>query len=452
MRVYDEHVKAITHVPGWLENTGASGTDRVSGTSSAYALVPLIFRAVRLRCDAISSVPIHLYSLRGGTETAWPFATPLADLIWRTEAALLLTGGAYWLKLDNKVRTTDIQWLNPYSMEVRYQNGQVIFAQSESAPNTGPWQTKQMVYFREFGVADDITPGVSSAQVALEDARLLRYLTRFAAHYFDNGAMPVTLLGFEMTPTQAEVERVQTWFRRMASGIGNAWRVLGLRGKIDPKILTPVPKDLEMPALNNQARHNVAMAFGIPQTMLEDAANYATAGEHRLSFWQDTVRPRGRIYEDVINQQLLNPMGFRIHFDFEEMGIFQVDEAQRAGALLNLVQSGLDTLSALEILGYQLSEEQISRMQRDSASTEAAREDAQDETEMLDEVRRWERKALKRVKAGRPAQCEFQSRVIPPGLAGAIEGALGTVQSDAMMVRAVFADVTSAYLESNGTI
>jgi len=68
MRVYDEHVKAITHVPGWLENTGASGTDRVSGTSSAYALVPLIFRAVRLRCDAISSVPIHLYSLRGGTE------------------------------------------------------------------------------------------------------------------------------------------------------------------------------------------------------------------------------------------------------------------------------------------------------------------------------------------------------------------------------------------------
>ena len=67
----------------------------------------------------------------------------------------------------------------------------------------------------------------------------------------------------------------------------------GAGGKVTPQTLTPPPKDLEMKELNNQARHNVAMAFGIPQTMLEDAANYATAGEHRLSFWQDTVRPAG---------------------------------------------------------------------------------------------------------------------------------------------------------------
>lgn len=450
MRVYDERVKAITHVPGWLENTGASGIDRVSGTASAYGLVPLIFRAVRLRSDAISSVPMHIYSTRSGSEQAWPFQTPLADLIWRTEAALLLTGGAYWLKLDNQVRTRDVMWLNPYSMEVRYQNGQALFAQDQAAPNNGPWQAKSVVYFREFGVADDITPGVSSAQVALEDARLLRYLTRFAAHYFDNGAMPVTLLGFEMVPTQAEVDRVQTFFRRMASGIENAFRVLGLRGKITPQILTPVPKDLEMPALNNQARHNISMAFGIPQTMLEDAANYATAGEHRLSFWQDTVRPRGRIYEDTINQQLLNPMGLRIYFDFEEMGIFQVDEAQRSGALKNLTESGVDTLTALEILGYQLNEEQISRMQQ-SAQVVPETDDTEI-NEIIDEVRRWERKAIKRVKSGKPAVCDFQSRVIPAGLAGAIEGALSAVSSDAQLVKAVFADVIGRYLEADGSL
>lgn len=440
MRVVDERVKAITHVPGWLEGTGSSGLDRIGGTADAYGYVPLIYRAVRLRCDAISSVPMHVYAVRGGSEREWPFSAPMSELIWRTEAALLLTGAAYWEKMQNRVRTVDIQWLNPYSMEVSYQNGQITFRQNLSAANQGSWTAEQMVYFREFGIKDDFTPGVSSAEVALEDARLLRYLTRFAAHYFDNGAMPVTLLGFEYTPSQAEVDRVQGWFRRMASGISNAFRVLGLRGKISPQMLTPVPKDLEMPALNNQARHNVAMAFGIPQTMLEDAANYATAGEHRLSFWQDTVRPRGRIYEDVINSQLLNPMGLKIHFDFEEMGIFQVDEAQRSGALLNLVQSGVDTQTALEVLGYQLNEEQLRRMENEQAP-----ETPPVENDLVGELRRWERKALKRVKAGRPAACSFDSQVIPAGLSGAVEGSLAGVTS-ADAVRMIFADVL-AYVE-----
>ena len=440
MRVVDERVKAITHVPGWLEGAGSSGLDRVGGTADAFGYVPLIYRAVKLRCDAISSVPMHVYAVRGGSEREWPFTAPLADLIWRTEAALLLTGGAYWEKMLNRVRTVDVQWLNPYSMEVSDQNGKITFRQNLQTANSGSWTAEQMVYFREFGVKDDFTPGVSAAGVALEDARLLRYLTRFAAHYFDNGAMPVTLLGFEYTPSQAEVDRVQSWFRRMASGISNAFRVLGLRGKISPQMLTPVPKDLEMPALNNQARHNVAMAFGIPQTMLEDAANYATAGEHRLSFWQDTVRPRGRIYEDVINSQLLNPMGLKIHFDFEEMGIFQVDEAQRSGALLNLVQSGVDTQTALEVLGYQLNEEQLRRVGQTPEITQPA-----EDTEIIEEVRRWERKALKRVKSGRPAACSFDSQVIPFGLSGAIEGSLAGAGS-AEAVRAIFADVV-AHLE-----
>lgn len=437
MRVTEERVKAITHIPGWLEGSGSSGLDRISSTADAFAYVPLIYRAVKLRCDAISSVPMHLYSLRSGAEMSWPFATPLAELIWRTEAALLLTGGAYWEKVSNKMRTVDVQWLNPYSVDVGYQNGKATFSQGELT-DRGTWTAEQIVYFREFGIRDDFTPGISAVGVALEDARLLRYLTRFAAHYFDNGAMPVTLLGFEITPSQAEVDRVQSWFRRMASGIGNAFRVLGLRGKITPQILTPVPKDLEMAALNNQARHNVAMAFGIPQTMLEDAANYATAGEHRLSFWQDSVRPRGRIYEDVMNSQLLNQMGLKVHFDFEEMGIFQVDEAQRSGALLNLVQAGLDTQTALEVLGYQISDEQLRRV-GDKPKKEPQ---PVGDNEIIDEVRRWERKALKRMKAGRPAACSFDSQVIPFGLSGAIEGSLAAVDS-AETVKMVFADVVS---------
>jgi len=419
----------------------------------------------------------------GNDELAWPFATNLRKLIWQTEAAMMLAGAAYWLKKNNRVRTVDVQWLNPFSMNVKYEKGKLSFEQNTGTESLGPWGEDRMVYFREYDPVDDVGPGVSAAAVSLEDARLLRYITRFASHYFEHGAMPVTLLGFEYAPSETEAKRVEGWFKRRAEGVKNAFRVLALRGKISPQVLTPPPKDLEMHDLANQARHSVAMAFGIPQTMLEDAANYATAGEHRMSFWQDTVRPRGLIYEAVINEQLLNPMGLRIYFNYEEMGIFQTDEARRSGAFLSLTQGGMDALSAAEILGFELTDEQRGRIEgkrlerilegieganrgsRDShgqtrMDTEGrqgkntdghgqARTDTEGhkgiDTEGLEEeLKRWERKALKRMKTKGNGEAPFVSEVIPAGLLGAIQGALEAVR-DEEGVRAVFEDARRSH-------
>jgi len=416
--------------------------DRVSSSADAYQLVPLIYRAVKLRCDAISSVPVHVY--RGSQLVEWPFIVDPAELIWRTEAAMLLNGFAVWLKLPNSKSVKDVQWLNPNYLEVNYERkrGRIIGSTAEG--NSGPWTEEKVVYFHEYHPTNDVGPGTPAANVALEDARLLRYLTRFAGRYFENGAMPVTLLGFEYAPGKEETERVEKWFKSMASGIRNAWKVLALRGKVAPQVLTPPPKDLEMKELNNQARHNVAMAFGIPQTMLEDAANYATAGEHRLSYWQDTVRPRGRIYEGVMNPQLFAPMGLRVELDFEEMGIFQVDEAQRSGALLNLTSAGFDTLTAAEILGYQLTAEQAARIEKERAVEKQEREAESgnkpaggESDEMEKDLRRWRDKSLKRVKEGKAAAVAFESRAIPAALMGAIEGALEEAKN-AEQVRRVF--------------
>jgi HK97 family phage portal protein len=454
-------LKAILSVPGWLDELEA--TNRVVGTGQAYELVPLIHRAVRLRCDALSSVPMHIYSKRGGEAVVeWPFATPLRDLIWRTEAGMLLSGGGFWLKKTNRVRTMDVQWLNPFTVGVNWVDGEMRFTQNALATGgNGPWSAGEMVYFREFNPMNDILPGASAAGVAMEDARLLRYITRFASIYFENGAMPVTLLGFEQTPSTEERERVEGWFRKQMTGIANAFKVLALRGRVTPTVITPPLKDLVMNELAGQARHDVAMAFGIPQTMLEDAANYATAGEHRLSFWQDTVRPRGRIYEDVINSQLLGPMGMRIEFDYEEMGVFQVDEANRAGALLNLVNAGIDTQTAMEILGYEVTEEQKRRvMEKQRPSPPAPppaggggnanpqmNADGNMTTNVVtttgqgkgaaDELGQWERWAGKRIGEGKRIERMFETQGLRSTLAAAIQGGLEEASSLAE-VRAIF--------------
>ena len=103
-----DKMKAITNIPGWSELLNSA--DKVTTSSNAYAMVPLIYRCTRLRCDSIADVPVSI--LRGEDEVGWPFPTDLNNLIWKTEASLLLEGAAYWLKESNKVRPTDLMFLN----------------------------------------------------------------------------------------------------------------------------------------------------------------------------------------------------------------------------------------------------------------------------------------------------------------------------------------------------
>lgn len=255
--------------------------------------------------------------------------------------------------------------------------------------------------------------------------------------------MPITLLGIDTTDS-AEVARVETWFKRMSARVGKAFGVLGIKsGSITPQQLTPPIKDLVMPDLHAQAQHDVAMAFGIPQTMLEDAANFATAQEHRLSFYEDTIRPRARIIEDVINTQLLASDGLKLEFDFEAMSIFQEDETARASRLQTLVTAGVELQLAAEIAGYP--PEIVARMQPKpepepapvivNAPVDEPQTDAQ---QVAAELRAWRRKAIRRMKAGK-APGGFESEFIPAALVGAIEGQLEVIKT-AADVDKIFAD------------
>jgi len=349
------NTKAITHIPGWVENL--ENKAKVTSTARSYSLVPLVYRAMRIRCNALASVPLYVQNARGD-DVGWPFPTGLSSLFWQTEAALLLTGGGYWLKKSNRLRVLDVQWLNPFtvSVDIPAGGGEVSFRQQAQGTEWGPWAAEEMVYFREFDPSDDIGPGIGAAEVALTPARLVHNINEFASAFFAGGAMPAVVLGIEGNPSPQEVERIEGLFKRFVTGVKNAFRVIALRGQVKPAILTPPMADLALPELSATSRQQIALAFGIPETLLEDAANYATAREHRKSFWTETIRPRLSLYSDVINQQLLGPMGLTIKFAPEELDIFQEDEERRANAFQLYVQSGLQLGVAAEMLGLELPE------------------------------------------------------------------------------------------------
>jgi len=424
-----DSVKTITSVPGWVDLLTSDGVP--DSVATLYKYVPLLFRAVQLRCDALSSVPIAI--MKGEeNEVEWPYPTKLGNLIWNWEASNLLSGAAYGEIVKNKSGfKKDVKYRNPFDMDVKYTKGVYEFKQHSSGavwynePEAGKYE---MFYLREFDPAQDILPGVGAGKASTTDAKLLYSISKFPEMYFEGGAMPVTLLGID-TNDRNEIERIQNWFRRSATAIKNAFRVFGVKsGSITPVTLTPPLKDLSFPELSEMARNNIAMAFGIKQTLLDsEAANYATAQEDRLAFYEDTIKPRARLFEDALNDQLLASDGLRIEFKFNEMDIFQEDEGERADLLNKFVTAGLPIEVALDLAGYELTDEQAARLNSHQEQlNERVDRDPVDEKEV--ELRKWQKFAEKRVKEGKELR-EFESSVIEPSLHGAISGALENVKS-----------------------
>ncbi len=419
-----DSVKTITSVPGWVDLLTSDGVP--DSVATLYKYVPLLFRAVQLRCDALSSVPVNIYKGEEN-EVDWPYPTKLGNLIWQWEASNLLAGAAYGEIVTNKSGfRKDIKYRNPFDMTVKYNKGIIDFKQNSSGVmwqndlNSGVYQ---MVYIHEYDPTQDILPGVGAGKAATIDVKLLYSISKFPEMYFEGGAMPVTLLGIDSNDRN-EIERIQNWFRRSATAIKNAFRVLGVRsGSITPVTLTPPLKDLAFTELNEIAKDNIAMAFGIKQTLLDsEAANYATAQEDRLAFYEDTIKPRARLFADALNEQLLARDGLRLEFRFNEMDIFQEDENDRADLLNKLTSAGLPVEVSLQLAGYKLTEEQLSMLEEHQEQLDS-RIDEQPFDERTAELRKWQKFAEKRVKEGKELR-EFETSIIEPSLQGAINGAL----------------------------
>jgi HK97 family phage portal protein len=437
----NKSTKAIVTIPGWAE--ALMDAEHMHNEQQAFASVPLIFRAINLRCDTLTSCPVHVYKGEGDNraETDWPLPQEMVDLLWLTEASMLLSGAAYWLKLKNKANLLKdgVQWLNPATMTVELGNkNEIIFKQDKATQNTGPWTLKEMVYFKDFNPSNDVGPGVSPTEVSLGASSLMRYMTDFASVFFEKGAMPITVLGVQGLTDKDEIKRVEGFFKKIASGVKNAFRTVAVNTeKLDPKVLSQPVKDLAMPELTEQARHNIAWAFGIPQTMLEDSANYATAKEHRMSFWQDTLRPRGNKIARVINKQLLEPhFGMTMEFAFDELDIFQEDEEKRSDSYYNYVGAGMRPSIAAEILGIDLPEgvdyadldDKYDQPEQEMDADDRPINDSNDEKRVKDELRKWLRFELRRL--GKDDKREFKSAVIPLSMYGAISGSLQTADNE----------------------
>jgi hypothetical protein len=238
----------------------------------------------------------------------------------------------------------------------------------------------------------------------------------------------------------------------MLQGVKRAWETAAVRATVKPVIIGYPTKDLAMPELLLAVRQQIAVAAGVPQTMLEDAANYATATEHHQAFYTETVVPEAVIIQAALNRQIFEPAGLRVVLDWQSLDIFQEDEAERAAALAQLTTAGVPLDLAMEMLGMELPNEMTyddlrKRLKEDKSESQAqaleiagARRPTEDEPtgEQREELRRWQRKAARSLKDGKGALVDFDSDVLTDEQQFVIRDRLASVATEEE-VRAAFA-------------
>lgn len=316
-----------------------------------YAIVPFIRRAVRLRANAIQGVPITLH--RGETDISgqpeWQgLMGQLPALLWRTEVALCLSPyGAYWRRTTNTVgRNPTPEWLLPQAVwpNILAEEGLRNFRYTHpwGVPEAGKVEylnPDEVVYFWYPSIERINWPGTPPGITALAAGKALNSQDTFVSSYFDRGAIKAVLLSVPPGTNPEERSKLQTWWRSLVAGLRNAWKTTVISADVKPITIGEGVNGQTSESLTRQYRQDVAAAFDIPETMLmQGAANYATAVNDRISFYEETVFPELGLILNAINTQWLMPrykVELRAHPEQTEAR--QDAQVQQASAITELV-------------------------------------------------------------------------------------------------------------------
>lgn len=450
--------------------------DEISGAHSlstrrAKTRVPVLFRAIDIRAKAVAGMPFRLdragQDITDDDETQ-PLIKQLRSLLYLTEASLCCYNAAYWELGTNQFGFN----LTPFWLATPTITPDIDWAEGlrgfwRTGRQGGYLKPKQVCYF--WGSSTDIEigpdPMMAPVAVTLGAAGLLHYLDRFATGFFQRGGTKITLLSIDGNPPPKEIEKLDAWWKRMVYGVKSAFGSVVVRAGIKPQVIGSNVNETSAPQLTKLAREDVAIGMGVPLSLLfSNALAGGTVDAERLNFYDFTVVPEcEQIIDGPINEMYLDRLGLKLIFTPEKLEVYQRSELSKAQALGQLVGQPLMTVDEgrerLELppmadVAPPTATEQTPTTPPtppdDAHPADPAAEPpvATDEASSVllpgtfdalraAEMGQWERKALKRLKRGGQAACDFQSDWIDPHDAALITHGLQHADSPAA-VKAAF--------------
>lgn len=462
--------KGIKSVDIWGDNldgwTILSGDGATTADSAYYKLIPTLYRAVQIIAYSVSSMPFVI--MKGKTEydtsAEWEnkvgFMPNPFSLLQLVTSSLEMAGNCYLFRERSAVMTKALNYCLPTSVNVKIDEKKHKIEYFERYVNNIPVKydpEKDFVYFWLPDPYIELGPAKNyPAKAAANACGVLLNMDVFASNFFEHGAVKVTLLTVTGQPAEAERQKLADWWRRVVSGVKNAFGAQVISADaVKPIVIGEGMKELENNTIAEDKREDIAIAMGIPMSILfANSANYATAKEDSLNFLNQTIIPLCQFIESILNEQLFEPLGLEWHFLPETLDAMQEDETSRAVALGQLTSAGIPLLMAMDILGYEITDEMRAELEKaviekekkaeelakqmaqkpepeeDTGQTGQDEDDTTSDTTFKAELDKWRRKAINAMKKGKPANVDFVSTVIPGEMCEIIISALGKANTE----------------------
>lgn len=329
----------------------SSGLRLRHNEQQVYRMVSYVYAGVHRRANVVSGYPVRI--LRNGRDISdspavKTFKSIYRRVMYQTEMSLCVFGRAYWLEQVNQAisfpywasPTTIYPIKDPSTGKIerfdRYEAGQVAHlyeGHGDIVPIFLPSLTEENWY------------GISPVQSALASGNVLLDLDVFSSLFFSRGAIKFTLLRVSGNPDRNKLSKLESWWKAIASGVQRAFETVLLRENVEPMVIGDGLKDIDTQKLVIPRREDICVSLGVPRSLVDpSAANFATAQQDHLTFYEQTVTPQLELILDHVNPKFFAPRGFTIEPDHNKIEAYQRKQLELTESVANLYERDMLTL------------------------------------------------------------------------------------------------------------
>ena len=306
--------------------------------SSNYRdVIGVVYRCIDVRSAAISSLPFTILKKDEvflDSETAWEkpgyeWVNNLSNLLYLTEASLLLSSEAFWLKdksLTSKM--LDLRWLaSPYIDPVYDSQKGIIGFKRNLGNNGGPidLENGQVVYFWVQHPLAELTPDIPQVLAAIKSADVILNYEEFVSKFYERGAVKATILKVDRSTPPKERNRLREFWQDFMSGKKSAYNTEVISGDVEAEVIGEGAGESEKTEILVSRRKDIATAMGVPYSMLfgDTSSSYTAGPTEERNFLNYSIIPRAKYIQSVLNTQLFNDFGLQFRFNFGSLPAFK---------------------------------------------------------------------------------------------------------------------------------
>lgn len=196
-----------------------------------------------------------------------------------------------------------------------------------------------------------------SGVTPLEAAGLSIELDHFARLYnvtfLRNDGRPGGIVGVGGVDEDVDDSILDAIERRFDKGPHNAGKLTAVAGQLSYVDLGSKPRDAQYGTLAHNAKTEILVAFGVPESQLGNAADrtFANAEQEGLAFWTQTMAQHNRLVVSAFEAD--SPTELRGFLDTSEIEVLQVPQRARRAEAREEVAAGLRSIiSYARLAGY----------------------------------------------------------------------------------------------------